>query len=83
MVGALKSLGIKLEERWEAGEMTVHGCGGRFSAEGGELSLGNAGTAMRPLTAAVAAAGRGRSAPTARLAATGQLIVEFCNSSGV
>lgn len=28
--------------------------------EGAELFLGNAGTAMRPLTAAVAAAGRGR-----------------------
>jgi len=60
MVGALKALGIKLEERWEVGEMTVHGCGGRFPAAGGELFLGNAGTAMRPLTAAVAAAGRGK-----------------------
>jgi hypothetical protein len=30
------------------------------AAEGAELFLGNAGTAMRPLTAAVAAAGRGR-----------------------
>eukprot|EP00983_Pelagomonas_calceolata_P057100 1144916-Pelagomonas_calceolata.AAC.16 len=38
------------------------GCGGQFSAEGGELFLGNAGTAMRPLTAAVAAAGRGKHA---------------------
>jgi 3-phosphoshikimate 1-carboxyvinyltransferase len=28
--------------------------------QGGELFLGNAGTAMRPLTAAVAAAGRGK-----------------------
>jgi 3-phosphoshikimate 1-carboxyvinyltransferase len=60
MVGALKALGIKLEERWAEGEMTVHGCGGRFPAPGGELFLGNAGTAMRPLTAAVAAAGRGK-----------------------
>ncbi|CAK0786651.1 hypothetical protein CVIRNUC_009865 [Coccomyxa viridis] len=59
MVGALKALGIQLEERWECCEMVVHGCGGRFPAEGGELFLGNAGTAMRPLTAAVAAAGRG------------------------
>lgn len=59
MVGALKALGVKLEERWEQGEMVVHGCGGRFPSEGGELFLGNAGTAMRPLTAAVAAAGRG------------------------
>jgi 3-phosphoshikimate 1-carboxyvinyltransferase len=60
MVGALKALGIQLEERWDQGEMIVHGCGGRFPVEGAELSLGNAGTAMRPLTAAVAAAGRGK-----------------------
>lgn len=33
MVGALKALGVKLEERWEAGEMVVHGCGGRFPVE--------------------------------------------------
>lgn len=60
MVGALKTLGVELEERWEAGEMVVKGCGGRFPSEGAELFLGNAGTAMRPLTAAVAAAGRGK-----------------------
>ncbi len=47
MVGALKTLGIKLEERWEQSEMVVHGCGGRFAIEGAELFLGNAGTAMR------------------------------------
>lgn len=33
-------------------------CGGQFKTDG-ELFLGNAGTAMRPLTAAVAAAGKG------------------------
>ena len=38
----------------------TQGCGGQFTANGGELFLGNAGTAMRPLTAAVAAAGRGK-----------------------
>ena len=59
MVGALKELGIKLEEDWPASRIVVHGCGGRFPVEGAELFLGNAGTAMRPLTAAVAAAGRG------------------------
>lgn len=42
------------------GEMVVHGCGGRFNSSGAELFLGNAGTAMRPLTAAVVAAGRGK-----------------------
>lgn len=60
MVGALKELGVKLEERWEEGIMVVHGCGGRFASTGATLYLGNAGTAMRPLTAAVAAAGRGK-----------------------
>ncbi|PNW85329.1 hypothetical protein CHLRE_03g181300v5 [Chlamydomonas reinhardtii] len=60
MVGALKALNVKLEENWEAGEMVVHGCGGRFDSAGAELFLGNAGTAMRPLTAAVVAAGRGK-----------------------
>ncbi|KAG2499905.1 hypothetical protein HYH03_002193 [Edaphochlamys debaryana] len=60
MVGALKALNVKLEERWEQGEMVVHGCGGRFNSTGAELFLGNAGTAMRPLTAAVVAAGRGK-----------------------
>ncbi|BDA45168.1 3-phosphoshikimate 1-carboxyvinyltransferase, chloroplastic [Coccomyxa sp. Obi] len=59
MVSALKALGIHLEERWEQSEMVVHGCNGRFPVEGGGLFLGNAGTAMRPLTAAVAAAGKG------------------------
>ncbi len=60
MAGALKVLGIKLEENWEKGEMVVHGCGGIFPSKGAELFLGNAGTAMRPLAAAVAAAGRGK-----------------------
>ena len=59
MVGALKSLGIQLDEDWSNDRIIVQGCGGRFPSEGGELFLGNAGTAMRPLTAAVAAAGRG------------------------
>jgi hypothetical protein len=44
---------------WLRPAMYVQGCGGRFPSSGGELFLGNAGTAMRPLTAAVAAAGRG------------------------
>eukprot|EP00879_Flechtneria_rotunda_P026414 GHRR01028163.1.p1 GENE.GHRR01028163.1~~GHRR01028163.1.p1 ORF type:complete len:260 (+),score=87.16 GHRR01028163.1:78-857(+) len=60
MVGALKALGIQMEEKWEEGVMVVQGCGGKFPVEGAELFLGNAGTAMRPLTAAVAAASRGR-----------------------
>ena len=47
MVGALKDLGIKLEEDWRNDKILVHGCGGRFPVENAELFLGNAGTAMR------------------------------------
>ena len=42
--------------------LEITGCGGKFEKTGKdvtELFLGNAGTAMRPLTAAVAAAGQG------------------------
>ena len=46
-MGALKALGVELEEDWEAARIVVHGCAGRFPSEGGELFLGNAGTAMR------------------------------------
>ena len=59
MVGALQALGVRVEEDWAGRRAVVTGCGGRFPAPGGDLFLGNAGTAMRPLTAAVAAAGRG------------------------
>ena len=59
MVAALQQLGIKIVENRTSAEMTVRGCEGRFPTEGGDLFLGNAGTAMRPLTAAVAAAGSG------------------------
>ncbi len=47
MVAALTKLGVEIQTDWEAKEMVVHGCGGRFPTEGGELFLGNAGTAMR------------------------------------
>lgn len=60
MVGALKVLGVELQEDWPNRKLIVKGCGGRFPSTGAELFLGNAGTAMRPLTAAVAAAGRGK-----------------------
>eukprot|EP00249_Psilotum_nudum_P009850 c22190_g1_i1 orf=218-1813(-) len=62
MVGALKKLGLKVDEDWVNNRVTVVGCGGRFpigetDIEVVELFLGNAGTAMRPLTAVVTAAG--------------------------
>lgn len=60
MIGALKALGVEITEDWENNVISVVGCGGRFTTVGGDLFLGNAGTAMRPLTAAVAAAGQGK-----------------------
>mmetsp|Transcript_3744 Transcript_3744/g.14687 ORF Transcript_3744/g.14687 Transcript_3744/m.14687 type:complete len:471 (-) Transcript_3744:113-1525(-) len=57
MLGALESLGVQLEEDKEARKVTVEGLGGAFQGGEGvtELFLGNAGTAMRPLCAVVAA----------------------------
>ncbi len=56
MLDALKMLGIGVEalggENWR-----IKGCGGEFSVRQAELFLGNAGTAFRPLTAALALAG--------------------------
>lgn len=62
MLGALRTLGLNVEEHKAKQQAIVEGCGGLFPvAKEGEdeiqLFLGNAGTAMRPLTAAVVAAG--------------------------
>lgn len=65
MVAALSQLGVTLEPDWQSACITVHGSNGSFKAGGSsssdatQLNLGNAGTAMRPLCAAVAAAGHG------------------------
>lgn len=53
MLDALTLLGCQIE-RPVAGEVRVHGLGGRQPAASARLFLGNAGTAMRPLTAALA-----------------------------
>ena len=50
MVGALKDLGIKLEEDWQHDKIVVHGCAGRLPLQEANLFLGNAGTAMRSTT---------------------------------
>jgi len=56
MLEALQALGVGVThlggEHW-----TIAGCGGRFPVKAAELFLGNAGTAFRPLTAALALAG--------------------------
>lgn len=55
MQRALATLGVQL--RAEAGGLRVFGCGGGFPVKEGELFLGNAGTAFRSLTAALAFSG--------------------------
>ena len=53
MIGALEQLGIRMEETRESNEIRVEGCAGKIPNSDLELMLGNAGTAMRPLTAAL------------------------------
>jgi 3-phosphoshikimate 1-carboxyvinyltransferase len=53
MLAALEKLGCQLEHR-PGNMLRVHGLGGQLPVLQAELFLGNAGTAMRPLTAALA-----------------------------
>jgi len=55
MIEALRTLGVAVEV--ESDRTVVSGCGGRFPRRQADLFLGNAGTAMRPLAAALAFAG--------------------------
>lgn len=59
MVGALRQLGIEVEDDNASSRVTLRGGGGRWPARGAELFVGNAGTAMRFLAAA-ACLGQGR-----------------------
>lgn len=66
MVDALRALGVAIERDGDAAR--VSGCCGRFPARGADLFLGNAGTATRSLTAALAFAdGRYRIDGVARM----------------
>ena len=56
MLEALAQLGICVTPVGE-GAIKVHGCGGKIPVKEAQLFLGNAGTAFRPLTAALALAG--------------------------
>lgn len=56
MLGALHSLGIKWEQI-DARTHLVHGGGGQLPVHEADLFMGNAGTAIRPLTAALAVIG--------------------------
>ena len=55
MLEALKTLGVGVTE--SEGAWKIAGCAGRFPVQQAELFLGNAGTAFRPLTAALAMSG--------------------------
>ncbi len=56
MLDGLRSLGVNVEQL-EPLVFRVQGCGGGFPVKQAELFLGNAGTAFRPLTAALALSG--------------------------
>jgi 3-phosphoshikimate 1-carboxyvinyltransferase len=56
MLGALRSLGVKWEQLDERTHL-VHGAGGLLPIRAADLFMGNAGTAIRPLTAALAVLG--------------------------
>ncbi|GGY10612.1 3-phosphoshikimate 1-carboxyvinyltransferase [Paludibacterium paludis] len=54
MLKALTTLGVGITQHNESRDFLVRGAEGRFPARQAELFLGNAGTAFRPLTAALA-----------------------------
>ena len=56
MLEGLQKLGVRIESLG-GNDYKVEGCGGNFSVKDAELFLGNAGTAFRPLTAALAFSG--------------------------
>ncbi len=56
MLDALTALGVGIEPLSD-GLIRIHGCGGRFPQREADLFLGNAGTAFRPLAAALAVLG--------------------------
>lgn len=57
MLMALQKLGIQWKQVGETRQYTVHGAGGALPVHQADLFMGNAGTAIRPLTAALAAIG--------------------------
>jgi 3-phosphoshikimate 1-carboxyvinyltransferase len=57
MLMALQKLGVRWTQIGETQRYVVQGAGGAFPAHQADLFMGNAGTAIRPLTAALAAMG--------------------------
>ncbi|WP_374624349.1 3-phosphoshikimate 1-carboxyvinyltransferase [Pandoraea sp.] len=54
MLDALAALGVKCTQVADSRDFLVDGCGGEFPVKAARLFMGNAGTAIRPLTAALA-----------------------------
>ena len=54
MLAALKQLGVNWAQHGDSRDYRVEGVGGEFPVKQADLFLGNAGTAFRPLTAALA-----------------------------
>jgi len=57
MLMALQKLGVKWEQIGESQDYVVHGVNGALPVHQADLFMGNAGTAIRPLTAALAVLG--------------------------
>ena len=57
MLTALQTLGVKWEQVGETQDYVMHGVGGILPVHQADLFMGNAGTAIRPLTAALAVIG--------------------------
>jgi 3-phosphoshikimate 1-carboxyvinyltransferase len=57
MLTALQKLGVQWEQHGVGNNYKVHGVKGRFPVHQADLFMGNAGTAIRPLTAALAVTG--------------------------
>ncbi|MGH8807895.1 MAG: 3-phosphoshikimate 1-carboxyvinyltransferase, partial [Noviherbaspirillum sp.] len=57
MLMALQKLGVKWEQAGVTQQYAVHGAGGVLPVHQADLFMGNAGTAIRPLTAALAVLG--------------------------
>jgi 3-phosphoshikimate 1-carboxyvinyltransferase len=57
MLAALQKLGVSWQQQGQSQTYVVAGAAGKFSSQSADLFMGNAGTAIRPLTAALAAMG--------------------------
>jgi len=57
MLNALQTLGVRWEQKGETQDYLVHGTDGKFSVKQADLFMGNAGTAIRPLVAALGVLG--------------------------